>query len=173
MNKIIKIIGISILVVFTCTYANSQKKYQDDIWTVAQVKKMAEKYNLQDEVSETENTMLLIMSREQIEQYFKKVYQIKKETNDYKTFLEKTKLVRSYRDYFTLVNSLPYVKKEMVESAGGIDKFEAYQKKVEKQNWRIYRHRTGNLTFVEANTPVKATESQVGQRLDNLPSAKE
>ncbi len=168
MNKNIKTIGITFIVLLIFVTAKGQKRYPEDLWTVEQVKQMAAKYNLQDSISATKNTLLLTMKKEEIEQYFQKVDKFRQETIVYKSFQAKTKLVRSYEDYFKLVESMPLIKDDVVQNLGGTEKYERYKKEVSKDKWRIYRDQAGNLRFFKASTVIKPAELKMGQRLDNL-----
>ena len=174
MNKNIKIFSISFFVIcLTFITAKGQKRYPEDLWTVEEVKKMAEKYNLQDSVSATKNTMLLTFSKSEIDEYFKEVYKYRAETTEYKKFNEKTKFVRSIDDYYTLVESMRIVKNDVVKSIGGIEKYAMNKKNTKKYTWRIYRNSNGDLRFVRNDTPVNENEKKLGHRIDNLPPQKE
>ncbi len=157
----------------TLTTVKGQKRYPEDLWTVEEVKKMAEKYNLQDSVSATKNTMLLSSTKEQIDQYFQKLYKFRNETNEYNSFKEKTKFVRTYDDYFKLVESMPLIKADMIQGIGGVEKYTIYKKDAAKHKWRIYRSIKGELNFVKAEINISEREKKLGQRIDNLPPQKQ
>ncbi len=173
IKNILPLILIFLLISSTSLKSQNQKRYPTDLWTINEVKKMAEKYNLQDSVSATKNTMLLTFSRSEIDEYFKEVYKYRTETTEYKQFNEKTKFVRSINDYYALVESMPIIKNDVVMSMGGIEKYAMNKKNTKKYTWRIYRNANGDLSFVKDNSPIQENEQKLGQRIDILPPQKE
>lgn len=161
------IIGL-LFSVITSVY--SQFRDSDKKSTMQEVRQIADKYNLQDfEISETKNNLLLFMSKEQINNYFKKVVQYRELVNAYASFKEKNQQVRTYSDYFALLDQIPIVKKDVVYVSGGEEKYAKFQQDVLKSNWRIYRSLNGDLYFFKADTKIVPNETKVGKRIDNLP----
>lgn len=165
MKKII--IGLTLF--FVAQIAISQNGLPPRKWTVAQVKEMAKKYNMQDEVSEKNNVILLSLEKEQVESWLKRQYNVKVQRDKFDAYGKETKTVRTYQDYLNLLEKHPYVRAAIVKNRGGEEVFKKDTKEALKLNWRIYRNANGGLAFERDDRPISSQELSWGQRLDNLP----
>ncbi len=173
MKKVFKNITMICLLTFSfCSKIKSQS-IKDSVWiavrTVEEAKQMAKKYDLEDSVSFTNNNILLFLTKEKAEKYLHNLSKAIKKRNEFDTFLNKTQYVKSYSDYFNLINSLPSVKKGWVDGFGSEKKYNDYVKETLKSNWRIYRTAKGELKFFKADTKITQSELKSGVRIDTLP----
>jgi hypothetical protein len=137
--------------------------------TVEEAKQMAKKFNLEDSVSFKKNNILLFLPKEKAEKYLLSMSEGIKRNNEFNIFLNKTQYVKSYSDYFKLINSMPNVRKGWVDGFGSEKKYNDYIKETLKNNWRIYRTAKGELKFFRSDTKISQVELNLGKRLDTLP----
>ena len=148
---------------------NTPIKEPKQLWTIEEVKDMAKKYNFQDSISSTKRNFLVYLDKKGIEKHFMDEVKVRQHRNEMKTYLEKTKYVRTFDDDNNLLNSYPTVRAQTVKGRGGEIKHLEYIKAARKYQWRIYRNSIGGLAFYRADQPVMKSESDWGQRIDNLP----
>ena len=146
---------------------NKQLPAMKPLWSVEQVKEMAKKYNLHDSISATKNNLLLFMTKEQIENYFKDEFKNRHLIKESKEYRSKTKDVRNYKDFLNLLAQYPTMKAKAELSHGGKDGFEKYNRDALNIKWQIYRSNDGGLTFINPASKC-ATDLSKLQRLDNL-----
>ncbi len=172
MKKIFKLLTVLILFLSINSEVKSQT-VKDSVWkakwTLQEVKHIAEKYNLQDSVTMTRHNILLFLSKDEVEKYLQKMSGFYKKRKEQEIFLERTKYVRSYNDYFKLINSTPSVKKGWVDGFGSETKYNDFVKETLKSNWRIYRAENGQLKFFRADAKITKEELKSGLRIDTLP----
>lgn len=163
-----KILLVIALVLFN-QFGYSQN-FKTKVSTVAELKVMASKYNIEDIVSDTLNTALQYATKEHADRFFKEQYEVRETIKETDLYLERTKNVRTIADRIALVNSLPRFKRLEIQSCGGEDKWNAENQKFLKGSYRIYRGTTGGLAILPSKfnyTPEQ--EKMIGKRLDNLP----
>jgi hypothetical protein len=166
MKKYIIIwIGIHFLVI-TCygQQANSTAK-----WTLKEVKMFAQKYNLQDSITETKNTALLKWDKTKIDLWCQNWAKAINERNQIDAYFRDTEKVKSRADYFKLLDSYPVIKEKIVNSHGGKIGFEKFREDALKSKCRIYRNSKGALAFRPASYPISQEEQLLGKRVDDLP----
>ena len=139
------------------------------LWTLEEVKMMAKEYNFKDSISWTRRNVLMCMTKEQIIKYFKKENEVKKSREEVFAFLEKTKYVRNYQDYYKLVEIYPSVKKSLIKLSGNETNYLKQKDQNSKGTYRIYRAEKGSLIFIESNNKITTAEQKYGQRIDILP----
>ena len=173
-NKYLNIIMLIFLPILSYSQDSPKQKEPKlkQLWTLAQVKEMAKKYNLQDSVVLKKYNFLLYTKKRSVEKYFQKEAKEIQIREEFKTYLSKTKNVRTYKDYENLLNSFPNVKQAIAQSQGGEVAFDKYLKESSKYTWRIYRNKDGGLGFYYANEAIDEEEANYAkrcQRIDNLP----
>ena len=109
------------------------------------------------------------MPKDKIITYFKQENEAILTKKELRIFYEKTNYVRTYSDYYNLVESLPRVKNFVVKNLGGKAEYIKQKEIVVKKDWRIYRSKNGGLHFIEKETKILDKEKQLGQRIDTLP----
>ena len=172
-NSIKKHIILLLLAVFPFVgYAQSSARPAPK-WTIEQVREMAKKYNLQDSISSTNRYFLIYTDKKNIEKYLQEESTAIRETREMKTYLEKTKFVRTFDDDIRLLDAYPSVRAIIVKMRGGEFAHKKYIASAQKYKWRIYRNNQGGLAFERADLPVTESETKFGQRIDNLQPAKE
>ena len=150
------------------TDSNSKKfvKYS----TAAEMNILAKKYNMPYVITDSTNNGVLFMFKSQAEAFFKEQSEALNRRKEYKEFLEKTKNVRNYDDYFNLVYSIPTTKAYMIEIFKTEEALKTHWNKVRTQEWRIYRHKSGELRFIPSEEKETANDLKYfGQRIDDLP----
>ncbi len=168
-----KKVSLCIILFFTSlNFINSQNKVSKKIWTVQQVKEMAKPYNLQDSVSETKNNLLLYMTKSEIVSYFNREVKYREFYKAYTYYREKSKSVRTYSDYFNLLDQVPLIKEDVIKSHGGEDNYAKFKQDALKYQWRIYKDTNQDLRFIRADTKVTPNELKIGTRVDNLPKSR-
>lgn len=145
----------------------------DKSWTFEQIKGMAKKYSLQDQLKETEIKYLKNKSKKVIDDYLQKRYSFEEKEKTVKKFREKTLSVRSMKDYFLLIEKNPTIREIEIKIHGGENQYKEYFKEMVKYNYRIYRDSNGALSFFKIESPLSPEESDLGRRIDNLPTQKE
>ena len=138
-----------------------------------QVRNMAKKYGLQDKLQEKEMALLSNQPEKMVNDYLKKRYDFEVREEIVRKFREKTLYVRSMKDYFELIEQNPTARQIEINIHGGEKSYKEYYKEMIKYQYRIYRYPNGALAFLKKESPKSAEESQFGQRIDNLPPAKE
>jgi len=133
-------------------------------FTLEEVKAIGAQYDLDSLVTMEKNSMLMYFTREELEAYFQKEKENRDANKEYELYFEKTKDVYSFDDYLDLINSLPIMKKRLVERKGGEDGFQKWVEERRKIKWHIYRDEKGVLGWVRAEDD---DGSMQGERLDN------
>jgi hypothetical protein len=140
--------------------------------TIAELTEIAKKYGMENQVSK--NTALIYYDRKFVEQHFQNESHAQKSSNESDKFLEKTINVRTYKDFFNLMDASPFVKEGFLKSHNWNE--ETYRKYVDsfsKYKWRIYRDRFGGISFYRADTKLSKEELSQGKRIDYLPKIRE
>ena len=171
-NILLAVVGIVIIPLFAFSQ-NTLPKSPKALWSLEEVKQMAKKYDVQDCVSAEKNTYLLYVDKKNLDAYFAQEAKAQKKRAESNAYLQKTKFVRTFEDHDNLINAYPSVRANIVKSRGGEEKHQEYIKAACQYKWRIYRNVHGGLAFYRADEPVMGSEAEWGQRIDNLPPAKE
>jgi hypothetical protein len=140
--------------------------------TFEEVKVIAAKYGL-DTIISPEETALLVFTEQQLLEYFTdRKYEVDKE-REYQAFMaERASVIRTYKDYFDLLDKYPKYKADYIRAEGGQLKYDEYVKeKLAIPNWIIYIEPNGHdgmLAFYHPDTKPEDLP-KVGTRIDNLP----
>lgn len=139
-------------------------------WSIAELKNMVEKYNLQDSITETKNTGLQYMDKAKIEEWAQSWNSAIKERKEVANYFEETAKVRNRADYYKILDAHPLVKNIVIRSEGGIEAYEKYKKETLDVKWRIYRKPNGELSFIAQNDPISKEDDDecFGKRIDTL-----
>lgn len=137
-------------------------------WTLEEVKNMVKKYNLQDSVTMTNNNALMCFDKSEIEFWCQNRLAGIKERTIRERYFRDTEKVKSYADYFRLLDNHPSIKQIIIQGNGGEDGFQKYKARVLKSDWRIYRNEKGELAFRPAKYPISEEEKHLGKRVDTL-----
>ena len=167
MKKISILICIAALI-FKCTFAFSQTIKRSQLWTIEEVQQIAQTYKFPITISNTQNNLLLYMSKPEIDAYFKRQVKNLEIGKENAVMMQKTELVKNMSDYINLIESLPLVKEQMVKAYGGIEKYNEHVLKSCKYDWRIYRDKKGALYFYRSENEISESELAKGQRIDDL-----
>ncbi len=165
-------IAVTILIFFTNAYSQSKLEQPKFIKysTAEEMNKLAKKYNMPYEVTDTTNNGVLYMFKSQAEAFFIEQSATLTRRKEYKEFLEKNASVRCYDDYFNLIYSIPTMKAYSIQDFGTELALQTYWKKVNKQQWKVYRNKFGELRFIPENKEITSNDLiYLGQRIDNLP----
>lgn len=168
-------VNILILIFAFVFSANSQNMPKDakKLWTIAEVKVVAKKYNFEDSVTLPRFTVLQYLDKKNMEYYIKINSESAQKNKQWTEYLKKTQFVRTFDDYAKLVESYPLVRQAIVKTRGGEQAHQDYIASAKRYRWRIYRNTDGGIGIYRADSPIGSTELQWGQRIDNLPPAKE
>ncbi len=165
MKKITNIIIALFLLQLNLLGQNISKAEQK--LTLPMVKKIAQKYGLQDSITRTKRYFLVYLDEKAVEAYLKKENDIIYRRKELLRYLELTKNVRTYEDDINLINAFPTVREKIVKFRGGEENHKKYIEEARKYKWRIYRDEKGVLSFVKADSPISTKELRYGQRQDN------
>ncbi|MBL7818411.1 MAG: hypothetical protein JNL70_25595 [Saprospiraceae bacterium] len=166
------------IIVLLCLLMQLSSKSQDvfatakKLWTIEEVKAVAQKYNFEDSVVLPRFKYLQYMDKVNMEYYIKENAKVAQSMREMLEYVKQTKYVRTFDDHEKLVNRYPSVREAMVKMRGGEEAHDCYVESANKYGWRIYRDSGGALTFLRADEPIDAEEYQYGQRVDNLPPEK-
>lgn len=167
--KIILKISISILFLSIVGIVQGQ----ENVSKIAYVKNMAKKYGLQDKLQKNEVAFLSNKPEKMVNNYLEQRYAFEQRELTVKKFRAKTLYVRSMKDYFQLIEKDPVIRKIEVNIHGGEKLYLEYYREMVHYQYRIYRNPNGALAFFKTETPKNSEELGFGQRIDNLPLAKE
>ncbi len=140
------------------------------ISTLAELKKIAAQFGVDELVGENTNKYLQFMPKADVETFFKKQAALKREPADLKLYFEATKSIKTAQDYVNLVNKYPVIKNSLISAIGSEQKFGEYCNFILKEPQKIYRHENGTIELVidsYKESPEEAAKR--GARLDNLP----
>ena len=131
---------------------------------------IANQYGLGDMMPMLKNSNLLYANRADVETYFQRESKIKKRSLEFSSLMTKTQNVKTYKDFFNLLEKLPLVREEFLTSHKWTETdYQDYIKSCMKYKWRIYRSTFGGLSFYRADTKLGKEELTQGVRIDNLP----
>jgi hypothetical protein len=163
-----KYIIISIFFHFLATTCQGQQTNITSKWTLKEVKMFAQKYNLQDSITETKNTALLKWDKTKIDEWCQNWVKAINERNQIEAYFRDTEKVKSRADYFKLLDSYPVIKEKIVNNHGGKEGYEKFREDALKTKCRIYRNSKGALAFRPTSIPISPEEQSLGKRVDNL-----
>jgi hypothetical protein len=168
MNNSVKKYGILLILVSWLHFVANGQERQKPQMTIEELTTIAKKYGLENMVSQ--NKGLVYSDKKEVEQYFQNESKAQKSSAEFSLMMTKTKNVRTYKDYFNLLDASPLVKEQFLAAHSWNE--EAYQKYVSsfaKYKWRIYRDEFGGISFYRADTKIAKEEPKQSLRIDRLP----
>jgi hypothetical protein len=138
--------------------------------TMEEVRQIAKEYNMEDLATEENNGSLMYFTKEQLHAYFAKAKKDRAGNQEFLSYQQRTRYVRSYQDYLNLLDSLPNMKASMIEADGGEEQFRLESAEMLKTQWHIFRsEEDGSLAWIHPTTDPSKISPVNGKRIDNLP----
>lgn len=168
MKNLIKKCSLLFIFILCFQYIVICQNQQKPQRTFEELTEMAKKYGMENKIQK--KSALMYVDKNYLEEYFQKESKAQKSSSESDAFLTKTANVKTYKDFFDLLNTSPIMKEAFLKSHNwNENEYQKYVDSFSKYKWRIYRNLGGGVAFFRADTKISTSELKNGKRIDRLP----